>query len=398
MTRVHQNLRLIPVHLALSRSMVWISVMVLFTRARFDLDGALLLSSIYYLSVVVLEVPSGWMSDRLGRVVTVRLAALSWILSHALFLAGDDRFWIIALAQFFLAGGFACLSGTDVTLHYDTLEALGSESEFARREARVSSIGLLATAASALAGGALGLIDLRLAFAASLVLAVGQFAVTLRLTEPPIAHRADTLGTQLATCARYLHDRFVGWIFFYGILLVTLEHVAFSLMQPWLTEVLGRSAGDVGATPLFAGIVFAATATIGAGSARASAPVAERFGTVATLIGLGAASATIVTGMAWSTSAVLLPLVVMRSVQGAAAPVLISAAVAPLTARHHRATLLSLNSLAGRLGWGLILMAVSTDAGDDVQGTLVVFAWIAWSMVAVLAATALLLRPTRRAT
>ena len=362
--------------------------MVLFTRARFDLDGALLLSSLYYLFVVVLEVPSGWMSDRLGRVLTLRVAAVSWIAAHACFLLGDDRFVVIALGQFFLAGGFAALSGTDVTFHYDTLEALGREGEYATREARVSAIGFGATAASALLGGALGLIDLRLAFAVSLLLAVAQLAVTLRLTEPEHASHGERFVTQLAMCGRYLGQRFIGWIFFYGILLVTLEHVAFALMQPWLTEVLGRSPDDVGATPLFAGVVYAATASVGALAARASTPVAQRFGVVATLIGLSALSATIVTGMALWASAATLALVVFRSAQGAAAPVLISAAVAPLAQRQHRATLLSLNSLAGRLGWGLILLTVSIDAGDDVRRVLTIFAVAAWVMVVVLLATA----------
>jgi len=389
---LERNVRLIPVHQALTRGLVWVPIMVLFTRARFDLDGALLLSSIYYLSVVVLEVPSGWMSDRLGRVPTVRVAAASWVISNVLFLVGDDQFWVIALAQFFLAAGFASLSGTDVTLHYDTLEALGVERDFARREAHVSSIGYAATAVGALVGGVLGLVDLRLAFAASLILAVVQLMVTLRLAEPPGEHHAEPLGRQLATCGRYLRSHCLGWIFFYGILLVTLEHVAFSLVQPWLTEVLDRPADDVGATPLFAGVVFAVTAAIGAVAARASAPVAERLGIVSTLIGLGAISATIVTGMWWSTSVLVLGLAMFRSVQGAAAPVLISAAVAPLVQRGQRATLLSLNSLAGRLGWGLILMFVSTDAGDDVQGTIGTFAVISWTMVAVLIATSWIAR------
>jgi hypothetical protein len=67
--------------------------------------------------------------------------------------------------------------------------------------------------------------------------------------------------------------------------------------------------------------------------------------------------------------------------------VLISAAVAPLTLRQHRATLLSLNSLAGRLGWGGILLVVSTGAGDDVTSTLGTFAWLSWAMIGVLLAT-----------
>ncbi|NNE10908.1 MAG: hypothetical protein HKN41_01530 [Ilumatobacter sp.] len=337
------------------------------------------------------------MSDRLGRAITVRLAAASWVVAHTLFLVGDDTFWMIALAQFFLAAGYASLSGTDVTLHYDTLEALGVSDEFERRESRVSAIGYVATAASALVGGALGVIDLRLAFALSLAFAVAQLVVAMRLADPPSTRRADPLGRQLALCARYLRRRFLGWIFFYGVLLVTLEHVAFSLMQPWLTEVLDRPADDVGATPLFAGVVFAITAVIGAVAARSAAPLAERFGTVATLIGLGAISATIVTGMWWTTSIAMLALAVLRSVQGAAAPVLISAAVAPRTERHHRATFLSLNSLAGRLGWGAILLIVSADAGDAVQATIGTFAWISWTMVAVLIVTGMwLTAPHRR--
>ena len=39
-------------------------------------------------AVVVIEVPSGWMSDRLGRVFTVRVAALSWVVAHVLFIGG----------------------------------------------------------------------------------------------------------------------------------------------------------------------------------------------------------------------------------------------------------------------------------------------------------------------
>ena len=76
---LHRNLRLIPVHQMLTHAAAWLPVFVLFTRARFDLDGALLLAAIYYLFVVLLEVPSGWMSDRLGRTLTLRIAAVCWI-------------------------------------------------------------------------------------------------------------------------------------------------------------------------------------------------------------------------------------------------------------------------------------------------------------------------------
>jgi MFS family permease len=372
----------------LTHAAAWLPVFVLFTRARFDLDGALLLAAIYYLFVVVLEVPSGWMSDRLGRTLTLRIAALCWIGAHLCFMTGDDRFAVIALGQFLLAAGYASLSGTDVTFHFDTLEALGLQDEYTRREARVSSIGFAATAVSAVIGGALGLIDLRWAFAMSFVLAIGQLAVALRLIEPPVTHHADPFVRQIRLCLGYLNDRYIGWIFFYGVVLVTLEHVAFTLMQPWLTEVLGRSPDEVGATPLFAGVVYATTAIVGAAAARSSAPLSERFGIVATLVGLAAVSAVIVTGMALWAHAAVLGLVVFRSAQSAAAHVLISAAIAPVTERQHRATVLSLNSLVGRLVYGALLLIISTDASDDVRGVLAALAIMSWALVAILFATA----------
>ena len=384
---LERNLRLIPFHQALVSAFVWLPVFVLFTRARFDLDGALVLASLYYLFVVALEVPSGWMSDRLGRVLTLRVAALGFIGAQVCFAVGDDTFGIIVAGQFLLALGFASVSGTDVTFHYDTVEALGREHEYTRRQAKVSSIGYLTAAASALLGGLLGLIDVRWAFVASAILAVVQLGVALQLVEPPRTGQAASFGKQLAMCASYLRSRWLGWIFFYGILLVTLEHVAFSIMQPWLTEVLDRPADDIGSTPLLAGVIYAVTAFIGSGAARSSALVEERVGTVAALVGISALSATIVTGMALSTHVVLLGLVAFRSVQGAAAPVLISGAVAPLTRQEHRATLLSLNSLAGRLGYGLLLLVVSTGADDDVLGVLGVLAVIAWIMVGILVLT-----------
>ncbi len=379
---------MILAHQAVAGAYVWIPVFVFFTRARFDLDGALLLASLYYLFVVVLEVPSGWLSDRVGRVPTLRLAALMWIGAHLCFALGDANFGVITLGQFLLAVGFASLSGTDVTFHFDTLEALGRAQTYAQRQARVAGLGYVVTGLSAITGGLLGLIDVRWAFVAAASLAVVQLAIALRFVEPPITDRAEPFVRQLRQCLGYLRHRYVGWLCFYAVVTVTLVHVAFTLMQPWLTLVLDRTADDLGSTPLLAGAVYATTALVGAGAARYSASVAERIGLVVTLIGLGALSSVIVTGMALWAHVALLALVALRSVQGAASPVLVSAAIAPRTQRRHRATLLSLNSLAGRLGYGLVLLFVAAGAEDDVQRVLGILSVISWALVAVLIVTA----------
>jgi len=390
---MERNVRLIGVHQALSGALVWMPVFVLFTRARFDLDGAILLAALYYLFVVVLEVPSGWMSDRFGRVLTLRVAASGWIIAHLCFAFGGDTFWLVLTGQVFMAVGFASLSGTDVSFHYDTLEALGRAATYAERQARVAAGGLISTSVSVLVGGLLGLIDLRIPFFVAIGLAIAQLVLTLSLNEPPHeVTRDEIVPGQLRAVVGYLRDAPMKWLFVYGVALVTLEHVAASLFQPWLTGALNRSAEELGSTPVVSGIVMALTAMVGALAARFSAPVSARFGPAKTLIGLGLISAVIVSAMAALAHPIVLALVALRSVQGAAAPVIISAVAAPRVQRSHRATFLSLNSLAGRLGYGLILLFVASGADDNVASALLVLTIIAWSVLIVTAALARLLR------
>ena len=127
---------------------------------------------------------------------------------------------------------------------------------------------------------------------------------------------------------------------------------------------------------------------VSSGEGRPLGRVARRFGLRQTLVAYGALSALIVTMMGLYQRVVILVFVALRSVQGAAAPILISAAVAPVVAQQHRATLLSLNSLGGRALWGSILLVVAADAGNDVARTLLQYAAISWVLVALIAVTA----------
>lgn len=381
--QLERNLKWIPAHELLVRMSPWIAVFVLFSRSNFELEGAIQLASIYYLSVVVLEVPSGWMSDRLGRVLTLRVVAIAWVGSFSCFLFGVDQFLLVVLGQVLLAAGYASLSGTDVTFHYDTLEALDRQDEYPKRQARLAGRGLLASAAGALVGGVLGLVDVRLAFLASGLLALVQLGVALQFEEPPPGDdEASSIGAQIASCLGYLRDIPLAWIFGYGVAMVVLEHVAFTLLQPWLTEALDRTADDFGAAPLAAGVMVAVVSVVGSGFARGSVGMASRFGLKTVLVGLGVLSAVIVSVMAASTHLAVIAIIVFRSAQGSAAPVLISSAVAPIVAQQHRATFLSLDSLGGRLAYGGLLLVVSTNAGDDVSGAIAKLALVSWILVA----------------
>lgn len=109
--RLARNLTLYQRHQIVSRLLFWFPTSILFLLEAVGLRDTLMLNSVYFLAVVVIEVPSGWMSDRLGRVLTLRLGALWWVAAYGLFLVAGSSIAVLAAAQVLVAMGFAFLSG-----------------------------------------------------------------------------------------------------------------------------------------------------------------------------------------------------------------------------------------------------------------------------------------------
>jgi MFS family permease len=149
---MESNIRLYPWFRMASDVQAWIPVFFLYFSAYVSLEQVIQLSSIYYLSVFILEVPSGYFSDRIGRRTTLMISALCMITASLFFLAGSG-FTMFALGQVMLAAGIAFQSGTDTALHYDSLAQLGLESEYESREARAEKLGLGSLALACLLGG-----------------------------------------------------------------------------------------------------------------------------------------------------------------------------------------------------------------------------------------------------
>jgi MFS family permease len=151
---LERNLHIYEWYLPLSRVYFFTPIYFLFFSSRFSIGQVLVLGSIYYFTVVLVELPSGYLSDRLGRAVALRLSAASLSVSYVLFLVGGESFPTFVVAQIALGVGYASISGTDTALHFDTLVRLGREAEFAEREQRLIRNGYAAGALGALLAGA----------------------------------------------------------------------------------------------------------------------------------------------------------------------------------------------------------------------------------------------------
>ncbi len=348
-----------------SDGLAWIAVFFLYMSSVLPLDRVIQLSAIYYLSVFILEVPSGYFSDRFGRRVTLLLAAISMIIANSCFIIGGSFAWF-AVAQFFLAAGIAMQSGTDTAFHYDSLKILGREHEYQQREAKAEQWGLTMLAIAVFSGGALGLIDLRLAYVFSLLSAVVMAALVWQFSEP--GHTQDTAEEELykgffsilrSSLAR-LRDPVLLWLFLVMIALYTLAHVIYEFYQPYISllDISLFSASEYAS--LISGIVSSISMFGGALAARVSVNWHQKLGLVG-LFGVAAIiQLSIVGGMALLMHASILLLVCARNFPMSLVHAPVNAAIAPRISSSQRATYLSVQGLSERIVFALFLLILSS--------------------------------------
>ena len=106
-----------------------------------------LITAVYYVATVVLEVPSGVLADRIGRKRLLVFGAFANLLGFAtLGLAHDLATFVIA--EVLIASGTATVSGADSALLFDRLAAEGRQADYPRIEGAGYAAWLLSTAAA----------------------------------------------------------------------------------------------------------------------------------------------------------------------------------------------------------------------------------------------------------
>ena len=93
-----RNVRLYPWYAAAFHGMFWLPVFFLYFREHLTIGQVLRLEAVYYAAVVLLEVPSGYFSDAIGRKPTLVIASLGLLAAYALFFVGGS-FAVFAAAQ-----------------------------------------------------------------------------------------------------------------------------------------------------------------------------------------------------------------------------------------------------------------------------------------------------------
>ncbi len=370
-SNARRNLALYPWYVGAVSFFAWMPVFFLFFLSKVAFDEVLLLGSVYYLGVVFFEVPSGYFSDRFGRRRTLVYAASSLALAYAVFVLAST-FWQFVIAQLLLALGLALNSGTDTSFHLANLKALDLVKEYSSREARLSSLSFASTALAALCGGALASVEVVYAYILSG--AAGCLALALTLAFKPVLETDESssmnIKESISLAMKATRQAPIGWLFFAYVVATVVNHIPYEFYQAYLSELEPSLLAD-GMTPLMAGIHLALVMLVAVPFARLSGSLAERLGLKKVILVSIAAQLLLVGLMAFLENWLVVFFLLLRSVPRALQDAPLRAAVAPRLSSEIRVTYLSLQSLAGRLGFAALLAVFSLPYFDGLAQVLV---------------------------
>lgn len=348
----------------------WQAVWFLFFQNRLSAADAILLYVVYDIATTALEVPSGWMSDKLGRRLTLVASAVTTLTGAAL-LATGDSFPAFALGQALLGTGMAFASGTDSALLYESLVAEGRDAEVERQELRAWRLSFTALAFSAVTGGFMSLWVPVLPFVATTVAAAAVLAITLGFREP--ARTADLPeGSELArvgALGRVFRQPVLVWLFALSLLMYAFSHVPFVFGQPFILEAL-RGIGLDGEAPAVSGVVTAAMMLVSVAVSLIAPALRQRLGLGRLLMLAFGMQVALIGVLSLSGSVLAIAVLFLRMVPDSLSKPFILARIQPLLGDQTRATYLSLQSFAGRLllAGTLAFAAVgSPEAGSIAQ-------------------------------
>lgn len=144
-----------------------------------------LLQAVYSLSVALLEIPSGYMADVIGRKKSLVGGAFLGTLGFLVY-SSSANLPQFMVAEIILGFGGSFISGSDSALLYDSLAADKKEQLYLQYEGRVTSSGNFAETIAAVCGGLLALYcGYRNVYIAQTFIAFTAIPAALFLTEPP---------------------------------------------------------------------------------------------------------------------------------------------------------------------------------------------------------------------
>jgi MFS family permease len=222
--------------------LVIMPVIVPFFESRgLDMRDIFALQALFALVVLVMEAPSGYVADLLGRKRTLVLGAVFLAAGHTILLFAQG-FWGLAVFEIALGVGVSLVSGADLALVYDSELALGDDP--ARQQkivGRMYSVHTAGEAIASLLASVLLLVSMQATIVAQVIVGWIPLLVALTLVEPPGERlpKGDHWGNLKAITAHLVRNGAVLRLTFVALSVWSLT----TFYAVWLLQKLWQSQG-----------------------------------------------------------------------------------------------------------------------------------------------------------
>ena len=156
MSNIHTNIKKLYAFSFLQMSLFPMAIITLFWKDQIgmNLTEILLLQGIFAVAMVIMEYPSGYLSDRIGYRKALNYAALLGVLGWGLYTVAET-FTQVLVAEIVLGIAFSFISGSDSALLFESLKVTDEEQHYARHEGRMNGCGQIGEACGAIFAGLL---------------------------------------------------------------------------------------------------------------------------------------------------------------------------------------------------------------------------------------------------
>jgi MFS family permease len=162
-----------------------------FEKVTGSYASAMSIFSLALLSSAILEVPTGILSDKLGRRKTIILWSLAGVFT-SLFYALGGSYLMLALGAVMAGLARALFSGNNDAFLYDILKDEQKEKQYHEFLGKTSSLFQVALAVSSLLGGVLASLSFSLLLWLSLIPKIVKLVISFRFQEPSTEVKTET--------------------------------------------------------------------------------------------------------------------------------------------------------------------------------------------------------------
>ncbi len=200
----------------------------------FSAKSIFLLNSIFTLSAVIFEIPTGVLSDRIGRKKTLMLGGLSMSLGCGFFLMGGavESFVYFSAANIFAALSMTLISGSDSAYLFDLMASQRVLDRYPKVEGMSTGWKLLGNVLGGVLGFWIARIAIEWTFVMTAVITLGATVVAACLPEPTVARRSDLKLHIFESFKIVRMSKVIVSVLFYSLFLFPLLRVGIFLDPP----------------------------------------------------------------------------------------------------------------------------------------------------------------------